>query len=225
MDNKAKLFSTLMLACSINTSSLPVEVITCIPTNCDVNVLVKGTVQLNPTAQRQQKEQQQKQRQRSSAGSNDSRVSATTSRHHSSPDGAPRWISGPSNSHQDFRYQHQQPATSRPNVMAPTPAITTANLCGGSLHRDASAPCWLLPESTADCFNLGSRHQDASAPCFPLSATAAACSSWAPWWCQGGVLMTMTPSTPILAATVLWGHEWSHMNGPTSPFSYTLTTS
>ena len=96
------------------------DLITCIPTCRDVDAPVKGTVQLNSTAQRQQKEQQQKRRQRSSARSNDSRVSAPTSHHHSTPEGVPRWISGPSNSHQDFHHRYQQPTTSRTNVKAPT---------------------------------------------------------------------------------------------------------
>ena len=119
-DNKAKLFSTLMSARSVNTRSLPGDVIMHNSTRCDVDALVKGTVQSNTTAQRTQKEQQQKQRQRSSARSNNSRVYATTSCHHSTPEGAPRWIPGPSNFHQVFHHQQQQPTTSRANATAPT---------------------------------------------------------------------------------------------------------
>ena len=57
--NKAKLFSTLMSACSISTSSLPGEVVKRTPTRRDTPI--KGTVQSNTTAQRQHKSSNKRQ--------------------------------------------------------------------------------------------------------------------------------------------------------------------
>ena len=59
----------------------------------------------------------------------------------------------------------------------PVPAITATNLCGGSWHRDASAPYCPLLATTAACLSGGSWHRDASAPrCF-FPTTTAACFS------------------------------------------------
>ena len=71
-----------MLACSVNTSSRPGDVITRTPTHCDVDAPVKrdSTIKYyspkTTESSQTQKVQQQKWRQRSSARSNDSRVSA-----------------------------------------------------------------------------------------------------------------------------------------------------
>ena len=118
-------------------------------------LLLKGTVRLNTTAQRQQKAhrqqkmQQQKWRQRSSARSNDSRVSATT------PKGVPRWISGPSNPHQDFHHRHQQPTTSRAMSWCPLPSSSSHHNSQSLKNKTKQKKnSWLLIPSTPDCFQV-----------------------------------------------------------------------
>ena len=81
-------------------------------------LLLKG--QYNPITQPKENRKSSSKRQRSSARSNNSRVSTNTSHHHYTPEGVPRWIPGPSNFHQDYHHQLQQPTTSRANATAPT---------------------------------------------------------------------------------------------------------
>ena len=220
--HKAKLSSTLMLARSVNTSSLPGDIITRTPTRRDGSASVKTTLQLNTTAQRPQKEQGQKGRQRSSARSNDSRVLlpplVITPLQMEHPD----WfqdhktpirffITGTSSlKHQEQRSWRPLPSSSRyhnsqflwllvaPGCQGPYflfPATTADCLNRASWHRDASALCFLFPATTAPCFNRGSWHRDASALCFLFPATTAPHFNRGSWHRDASALCCLFPAT------------------------------
>ena len=77
----------------------------------------------------------------------------------------------------------------------PVPTITTANLCRGSWHQDASALYFLFPATTEDCFNQDSWHWDASTLCCLFPATTAARFNRCSWYRNASALCCLFPAT------------------------------